>query len=268
MIFGELLIVFSRNVNLLYRIYLMLLRCCLLHLTNKIVENFSQNSTLEDLGISLLVFHATTTLNLHNILVTPTLVKIVITNLDLSKASSSDCVLVVVLKNCESEVSQILVELFLMKKSYFPYCWKALSVVSLFKNVWERTRAKSYHPVSLLYVVNKIFEKYKNNRLSDNLEQCSHFPDFQYGWRCSRSTADLLILISDRITRGFDRSGTTIAVALDISKAFDQVWHAGLLHKLKYCRISGLVEFQVIGHISSFLNKRRLCLVRNGKSLQ
>ena len=105
MIFGELLIVFSRNVNLLYRIYLMLLRCCLLHLTNKIVENFSQNSTLEDLGISLLVFHATTTLNLHNILVTPTLVKIVITNLDLSKASSSDCVLVVVLKNCESEVS-------------------------------------------------------------------------------------------------------------------------------------------------------------------
>ena len=264
MIFGELLIVFSRNVNLLYRIYLMLLRCCLLHLTNKIVENFSQNSTLEDLGISLLVFHATTTLNLHNILVTPTLVKIVITNLDLSKASSSDCVLVVVLKNCESEVSQLLVELFLMKKSYFPYCWKALSVVSLFKNVWERTRAKSYHPVSLLYVVNKIFEKYKNN----NLEQCSHFPDFQYGWRCSRSTADLLILISDRITRGFDRSGTTIAVVLDISKAFDQVWHAGLLHKLKYCRISGLVEFQVIGHISSFLNKRRLCLVRNGKSLQ
>ena len=91
MIFGELLIVFSRNVNLLYRIYLMLLRCCLLHLTNKIVENFSQNSTLEDLGISLLV--------------KITLVKIVITNLDLSKASSSDCVLVVVLKNCESEVS-------------------------------------------------------------------------------------------------------------------------------------------------------------------
>ena len=39
--------------------------------------------------------------------------------------------------------------------------------------------------------------------------------------------------MSDRIARAFNRSGATRAVALDISKAFDRIWHAGLLHKLR-----------------------------------
>ena len=58
------------------------------------------------------------------------------------------------------------------------------------------------------------------------------FPDFQYGFRSSQSTADLLTVVSDRFARTFNRSGATQAVALDISKAFERVWHAGLLHKL------------------------------------
>ena len=48
------------------------------------------------------------------------------------------------------------------------------------------------------------------------------FSDFQYGFRFSRSTADLLTILSGRIARAFNRSGATQAVALDISKAFDQ----------------------------------------------
>ena len=50
---------------------------------------------------------------------------------------------------------------------------------------------------------------------------------------CFLSTADILTVVSDRIARAFNRSGGTRAVALDISKAFDRVWHAGLLHKTK-----------------------------------
>ena len=56
----------------------------------------------------------------------------------------------------------------------------------------------------------------------------------------------------------------TRAVALDISKAFDRFWHAGLLHKLKSYRISG----QIFGLISSFLSNRRLRVVLDGKSSQ
>ena len=49
------------------------------------------------------------------------------------------------------------------------------------------------------------------------------FSDFLYGFRSSRSTADLLTVASDRITRVFNRSGATQAVALDISKTLDRV---------------------------------------------
>ena len=70
--------------------------------------------------------------------------------------------------------------------------------------------------------------------------------------------------MSDRISRAFNRSGATRAVALDISKTFDRVWHAGLLHKLKSYGISG----QIFGLISSFLSNRRLRVVLDGKFSQ
>ena len=98
----------------------------------------------------------------------------------------------------------------------------------------------------------------------DHLEKCGVLSDFQYGFRSSRSTADLLTVVSDRIARAFNKSWATRALALDISKAFDRVWHAGLLHKLKSYGILG----QIFGLISSFLSNRRLRVVLDGKSLQ
>ena len=91
----------------------------------------------------------------------------------------------------------------------------------------------NYRPVSLLSVVSKVFEKLVNNRIVDHLDKCGLFSDFQCGFRSSQSTADLLTVVSDRIARAFNRSGATRAVASDISKAFDRVWHAVLLRKLK-----------------------------------
>ena len=172
----------------------------------------------------------------------------------------------VVLKNCELELSYILAELFnkCLKEPCFPDCWKVSSVVPVFKNVGERSTAKNYHPVSLLSVVSKFFEKLVNNRIVDHLEKCGLFSDFQYGFRSSRSSADLLTVVSDRIARAFNRSGATRAVALDISKAFDRVWYAGLLHELMSYEISG----QIFGLISSFLSNRRLHVVLDGKSSQ
>ena len=229
-------------------------------------ENFSLNSNLDDSGVSLPVFPSRTNLKLHNISVTPKMVRKVVMNLDLSKASGPDCIPVVVLKNCEPELSYILAKLFnkCLKESCFPDCWQVSSVVPVFKNVGERSTAKNYRPVSLLSVVSKVFEKLVNNRIVGHLEKCGLFSDFQYGFRSSRSTADLLSVVSDRIARAFNRSGATRAVALDISKAFDRVWHAGLLHKLKSYGISG----QIFSLICSFLSNRRLRVVLDGKSSQ
>ena len=109
-------------------------------------------------------------------------------------------------------------------------------------------------------MVSRVFENLVNNRIVDHLEKCGFFSDFQYGFRSSRSTADLLTVVSDRIARAFNRSGATRAVALDISKAFDKVWHAGLLHKCKSCGISS----QIFGLISSFLINRRFRVTLDG----
>ena len=72
-------------------------------------------------------------------------------------------------------------------------------MVPVFKTVGEKSTAKDYHPVRLLSVVSKVFEKL---------------------FRSSRSTADLLTVVSDRIARASNRSGATRAVARDISEAF------------------------------------------------
>ena len=63
-------------------------------------ENFSKNSNLDDLGISLPVFPSRSNLKLHNVSIAPKMLKKVIMNLDLSKVSGADCIAVVVLKNC------------------------------------------------------------------------------------------------------------------------------------------------------------------------
>ena len=142
-----------------------------------LADNFSKNSNLDDTRISLPVFPSRTSPKLHNISVTPKIVKKVITNLDLSKASGPNCIPVVVIKNCESELSYILAELFnkSLKESFFPDCWKVSSVVLVFKNVGERCTAENDRPVSLLSVVSKVLEKVVNNRIVDHLEKCGLF---------------------------------------------------------------------------------------------
>ena len=127
----------------------------------------------------------------------------VITNLDLTKASGLDCIPVVDLKNSEPELFYIIAELFnnCLKDSCFPDCWKVSSVVPVFKNIVERSTDKHYCPVSLFSVVSKVFEKLANNRIVDHLETYGIFSYFHYGFRSSRSTADLLTVVSDRIAR-------------------------------------------------------------------
>ena len=104
---------------------------------------------------------------------------------------------------------------------YFSFCSELN--VNVFKSVGEMSTAKNYHRVSLLSVVSKVFEKLVNNGIVDHLEKCGLFSDFQYGFRSSQSTTDLLTVASDRISRAFNRSGATRAVAPDISKAFERV---------------------------------------------
>ena len=90
--------------------------------TKLFAENLFKNTYLDDSGIFIPDFPSRTNLKLHNISVTPKMVKRVIMNFDLSKGSGPDCVPVVVLKNCDPGLSYILAELFnkYLKQSCFP----------------------------------------------------------------------------------------------------------------------------------------------------
>ena len=185
-------------------------------------ENFSMSCNLDDSGISSPVLASGTNLKLHNIYVTPKMVRKVVMNLDLSKASAPDCIPVVVLKNCKLELPYILAELFNKRLRSLVFhivgrfhLW-SLYLRMLGKGLLVKT-------TTLLSVVSQVFEKFVNNRIVDHLEKCGLFSDFQYGFRSPQSTADLLTVVSDRIGRAFNRSRASQAVVLDISKAFDRV---------------------------------------------
>ena len=122
-------------------------------------ENFSMNSNLDDSGISLPVFPCRTNLKLHNISVTPKMVRKVVMNLDLSKASGPDCISVVVLKNYEPEFSYIIAELFnkCLKESCFLDFWKVSLVVPVSKNVGLQLKT-----TALLVFILRLVKSLKN----------------------------------------------------------------------------------------------------------
>ena len=113
-------------------------------------------------------------------------------------------------KGTDPELSYILAELFnkCLKEFCFPDCWKVSSLVPVFMNVGEGLQLKiSTLLVFFPWLVKS--EKLINNGIVDHVEKCCLFSDFQYGFKSSRSTADLLTVVSHRIAGAFNRSGAT-----------------------------------------------------------
>ena len=195
--------------------------------------------------------------------ITPSSVCRAISNLDSSIASGPDSIPAIIFKKCGPELSPILSKLFnkCLSESSFPECWKCANIVPAFKNCGDRSDPSKYRPISLLPIVSKIFETLINKKLTDHLESLGLLTDKQYGFRKNRSTADLLTVITERIYRALDRCGEAKSIALDISKAFDRVWHAGLLSKIRSFGISG----KIYAIVKSFLSERQINVVLEGQ---
>ena len=226
-------------------------------------RQFSTNSTLDDTGHPLPEFDARTPNSLTSLRVTVRMVAEVIAKLDPSKATGPDGIPVVVLQRCSPELAPLLSKLFnkLLSESCFPSCWKSASVVPVYKNSGERSDPRNYRPISLLPVISKVFESIINVAMVRLLDSSGLFSDFQYGFRSSRSTADILTVISERFYRTLNSCGEARTIALDISKAFDKVWHAGLIQKLQGYGLSG----PFLDIIKSFLLNRRIKVVLDGQ---
>ena len=101
-------------------------------------------------------------------------------NLDSSRTPGPDCISVVVIKNCQLELSYILLELFnkCLKEFCFSDWWKVSLVVHVFKNDGKRSTAENYHPFSILSVVSEVFEKRVINKIVNHLtvvKKCAFF---------------------------------------------------------------------------------------------
>ena len=130
------------------------------------------------------------------------------------------------------------------------------------QNSEEQSDAPNYRATGLLSIISKVFESLINSYITHDLESLNLFSDHQYGFSSGRSNADALNAICECVYQSLGTCGETRAIALDISKAFDKVWHAGLLHKMKSYGISG----EVLNIIKSFLSGRQTKVVLDGYS--
>src|SRR5678816_1543344 len=138
-----------------------------------------------------------------------------------------------VLRECAYVLTPPLVQLYslCLNTNIFPQCWKHAHVQPIPKK-GSSSDPSNYRPIALTCVLSKIFETLLNTHFLDHLESHSLISDRHYGFRRSRSTGDILSYLTDLWFSALRNYGETCLVALDISKAFDRVWHASLLSKL------------------------------------
>ena len=118
--------------------------------------------------------------------------------------------------------------------------WKLANVTLIFKKE-DKQLVKNYRPISLLPICGKLFEKIVFNNLYVYLNRNGLITSNQSGFQPGDSTTNQLLFLINEIHEAFEnpKSLEVRAVFLDISKAFDKVWHEGLLFKLKQNEISG-----------------------------
>ena len=159
-------------------------------------------------------------------------------------------------KHLPSKSLQVILEIFnkIWKSSQLPPSWKHSNVIAILKQSKPPHLPTSYRPISLTSNSCKIFETLINNRLKWYLEKNNIINVKQSGFRNHHSTVDHLITLTDHINKAIVTKKTVNAIFLDITKAFDMVWHIGLLYKIKRIGLQG----NIYGWIKSFLENRTI----------
>ena len=201
---------------------------------------------------------------MDNIAITESDVKQLIEVLDSNKAVGPDCISHKVLKNAKCNIAKPLCCLFnrSLQNGIFPKMWKTALVIPLFKK-GEKHSPGNYRPITLLSCLGKLMErcvyKYLYNYLISNLLLYAN----QSGFLTGHSTFYQLIDIYHQIVQSFDKKTNTCIVFCDISKAFDRVWHRGLLFKMQQIGTQG----NLLRWLNSYLcNRQQQVLVGQSRS--
>lgn len=191
--------------------------------------------------------------------------KFIINNLKIKKASGFDNVSNRLIKNLPERALSFMVDLFngCLKLGYFPSAWKLGKVIALLKPNKDPKDAKSYRPITLLSCIGKIFERVIQSQINDFLIDNDILINQQFGFRPGHSTTKQILRLTEEISFDFNKDLTTGMVSLDANKAFDSVWHNGLLFKLYKMKC----PIHILKITQSFLNNRESFVqVKNSKS--
>ena len=219
---------------------------------NLLNEYFCEQSNVDDSNASLPPFEPPRS-NLDNITITNEDVLDVLKLLNTSKASGPDFVHAKLLKEGANILSKHLCKLFNMSlsSSYFPNKWKLGNVVPVFKK-GDKTDPANYRPISLLCCMGKVFEKCVFKYLHNYLNSENLITKVQSGFTPGDSAVFQLADLYNTFAGAIDDGKEIRVVFCDISKAFDRVWHRGLLFKLRLMGLTG----SLLSWFSSYLDSR------------
>ena len=177
---------------------------------------------------------------MNNIHITHTDVLDVLRTLSVGKASGPDGIDNRILVEAASQLVNPLCRLFnlCLDKSALPSSWKRSHVCPILKK-GDPSIPSNYRPVSLLNTMEKVFERIIFKYVYNHLHVHRFFTSSQSGFILGDSTVNQLTFLYDKICRALDNGLETRAVFFDISKAFDKVWHRGLIFKLESAGING-----------------------------
>ena len=187
-----------------------------------------------------------------------------IRSLNSNKAHGWDGISAHMIKLCDSSIVEPLCLIFekCIETGKYPSIWKKANIVPVHKKD-SRQNKENYRPISLLPILGKMFEKVIFDAMYKHFCDNGFLTPNQSGFRPGDSTINQLLAITHKIYCAFESvpSLETRSIFLDLSKAFDKVWHDGLLYKLESSGISG----KLLALMRSFLVNRRQRVVLNGK---
>ncbi|GBP97488.1 Probable RNA-directed DNA polymerase from transposon X-element [Eumeta japonica] len=159
----------------------------------------------------------------------------VIANLNPKKAPGIDGISNKMMIELPRVAVRILLFIFnaMLRLEYFPNNWKVAVVKMIPKPGKDLTKAESYRPISLLPTMSKLFEKLLVTKLSPILAERNCIPDHQFGFRRQHGTIEQTHRLVQVIRSAFEQKSYCSALFIDVSQAFDKVWHEGLILKLK-----------------------------------
>lgn len=181
-------------------------------------------------------------------------IEAIIKNLKVKKAAGIDRIPNQALKHLPVEGLEAICKLTngILTHRTFPTAWKKAKIVMIHKPGKPKNEATGYRPISLLSTISKIVERVIHTRLQEEVQEKQILPNFQFGFREQHSTCQQIIRLTEHLTGKMNTAIPTAAIFLDIEKAFDRVWHLGLVHKLRQAEINGnLIEL-----IADYLDNR------------